>query len=97
MMVNSVPVPPFPLPIGEGGEREKSKYRNARVRRLCHHQMLLGGGVRSPGLMSGGTLPCDISHDAFDVTYHPPPPSTGVSTLDVYQTEHYNHKILDLE
>ena len=55
-------------------------------------------GLRSPGLMSGGTLPCDISHDAFDVTYHhPPPPSTGVSTLDVCQPEYYNHKILDLE
>ena len=31
---------------------------------------VLGG--RSPGLMSRGTLPCDLSHDALDVTYPPP-------------------------
>ena len=30
---------------------------------------LPGGGDRSPGLMSGGTLSCDLSHDACDVTY----------------------------
>ena len=29
---------------------------------------------RSPGLMlRGGTLPYDLSHDAFDVAYLPPP------------------------
>ena len=44
--------------------------------------MLLVGG-RPPGLMSGGgegerdTLPCDLSSDAFDVTYPPPPPTCG--------------------
>ena len=34
------------------------------------HQMSLAEGM-SPGLMSRGeegTLPCDLSHDAFDVT-----------------------------
>ena len=35
--------------------------------------LCLGEGVgRSPGLMSGGTLLCDLSNDAFDVTYNPP-------------------------
>ena len=34
------------------------------------HQMSVAGG-RYTGLMSGGggTLPCDLSHDAFDHTY----------------------------
>ena len=37
-----------------------------------HHQMSLGGGGAGlPGLISSrvGTLPCDLSHDAFDVTF----------------------------
>ena len=46
---------------------------------IDHHQMSLAGG--SPGLMSrwggtlsdlsGGTLPCGLTHDVFDVTYPP--------------------------
>ena len=34
------------------------------------HQMSVAGG-RYTGPMSGGggTLPCDLSHDAFDLTY----------------------------
>ena len=49
------------------------------------HQMSIAGGGGTPGLMSGGgdtppdlsqrgrrgTLPCDLSHYAFDVTYPP--------------------------
>ena len=41
-----------------------------------HHQMVPRSDVKgergmSPGLMSGerGTLPCELSHDAFDVSY----------------------------
>ena len=35
-----------------------------------HHQMSLGGAGLL-GLISSrvGTLPCDLSHDAFDVTF----------------------------
>ena len=43
-----------------------------------HHQMSLTGVV--PGLMSrggGGTLPCDLFHDAFDVIY--PLPWTDIT------------------
>ena len=48
-----------------------------------HHKMSLAGGRGSPGLMSrrgeystlpfpgggGGTLPCNLSHNVFDITY----------------------------
>ena len=33
-----------------------------------HHQMSLLGD-KSPGVNGGVPLPCDLSHDAFDVTY----------------------------
>ena len=37
-----------------------------------HHQMSQAGG-RLPGLISRGYwLPCDLSHDAFDVICPPP-------------------------
>ena len=32
-------------------------------------------GATIPDL--SGTLPCDLSHDPFGVTYPPPPPSTN--------------------
>ena len=36
---------------------------------IGHQMSVVGKG--SPGLMSrgGGTMPCDLSHDAFDATY----------------------------
>ena len=51
----------------QGGGRNKFEHVSSD-----HHQMSLVG--KSTSLMSGkegSTLPCDLSHDAFDVTYSP--------------------------
>ena len=38
--------------------------------------------------MSGGTLPCDLFHDPFNVTYPPPPVNRQIplktSSLDIF-------------
>ena len=36
-------------------------------------------GGKSPGLMSMGTLPCDLSHDACDIPTPHPPEQTDAS------------------
>ena len=56
------------LMSGEGGQIPRSD--------------VWGGGARSLGLMSGegDTLPCDLSHETFDFTYHPPDRMTDGQT-----------------
>ena len=81
----SVQWPPQDAAPGRAGVPDLNKFENVSS---DHHQRSLGWG--SPGLMcrgiphltcSGDTLPCDLSDDAFDVTYPLVNSQTPVKTL----------------
>ena len=81
----SVQWPPSATAPGRAGVPCLNKFENVSS---DHHQMSLGWG--SPGLMCrgiphlacpGDTLPCDLSDDAFDVTYPLVNSQTNVKTL----------------
>ena len=60
---------------------------------IDHYQMSLTGRGRSPGLMSRKwevvPLPCDLSHDAFDVTYPSSIPPIPLLWTDRHLWKHY--------
>ena len=51
------------------------QYREGKFKQVSsddHKMSVAEEGVGYPGPMSGGILKCDLSNDAFDITYLPP-------------------------
>ena len=72
------------LQWGPSGVSSREGEAGERVGKVVGAQVPCLGEGRFPGPMSwrGGTLPCDLSHSAFDVTYLPSYPPTPCEQTD---------------